>query len=416
MFSWYRYLIVSLVFPISGFWSGNLFLIAPFPDLCLLVPFHNRCLWGLLPSVWSATKHSWIYKSYQCICVIHFRLLSRVLEAQDTVVVNRLFTSFELEAKEARIQPNISQREFSEYVLNLFPNTERITKRLNSSETVKAFKGIALRSIGPFPKSSSSDIKDIVKYLPDTFNVTKTEVNYIVCELDTLYKINGHLVKKVLTFNDNLKWGLTVGDKDIEIDNDFIIEENSIKTICKIVEKADVCHGMEINSSVICSRFHTIENFYNCESNKQTRRIRSLMCQKVLRFNARSEICITCQKMTFTTKTEQKENLKSSFNRDMESVDKSPVSKETFKKLLPFASNDMLELLVNQAKNGGRDPRGRRWSQNIIQTCLQLYSRSPAGYKHLKQSNLLLLPSPKILILYKNRVKHKPGFQDDIFR
>ena len=24
-----------------GFWSGNLFLIAPFPDLCLLVPFHG---------------------------------------------------------------------------------------------------------------------------------------------------------------------------------------------------------------------------------------------------------------------------------------------------------------------------------------------------------------------------------------
>ena len=25
-----------------GFWSGNLFLIAPFPDLCLLVPFHIK--------------------------------------------------------------------------------------------------------------------------------------------------------------------------------------------------------------------------------------------------------------------------------------------------------------------------------------------------------------------------------------
>ena len=33
--SWYKYLIVSLLF--SEF--GNLFLIAPFPDLCLLVPF-----------------------------------------------------------------------------------------------------------------------------------------------------------------------------------------------------------------------------------------------------------------------------------------------------------------------------------------------------------------------------------------
>ena len=37
--SWYKYLIVGLVFSHLDFWSGNLFLIAPFPDLCLLVPF-----------------------------------------------------------------------------------------------------------------------------------------------------------------------------------------------------------------------------------------------------------------------------------------------------------------------------------------------------------------------------------------
>ena len=43
MFSWYKYLIVSLVFSHLGFWSGNLFLIAPFPDLCLLVPFYIDC-------------------------------------------------------------------------------------------------------------------------------------------------------------------------------------------------------------------------------------------------------------------------------------------------------------------------------------------------------------------------------------
>ena len=36
MFSWYKYLIVSLVFSHLGFWSGNLFLIAPFPDLAYL--------------------------------------------------------------------------------------------------------------------------------------------------------------------------------------------------------------------------------------------------------------------------------------------------------------------------------------------------------------------------------------------
>ena len=38
---WYKYLIVTLVFSHLGFWSGNLSLIAPFPDLCLLVPFYQ---------------------------------------------------------------------------------------------------------------------------------------------------------------------------------------------------------------------------------------------------------------------------------------------------------------------------------------------------------------------------------------
>ena len=49
MFSWYKYLIVSLVFSHHGFWSGSLFLIAPLPDLCLLVLFYEL------------EKESWTY-------------------------------------------------------------------------------------------------------------------------------------------------------------------------------------------------------------------------------------------------------------------------------------------------------------------------------------------------------------------
>ena len=40
MFSWYKYLIVNLVFSHLGF-CGHLFLIAPLPNLCLLVPFRK---------------------------------------------------------------------------------------------------------------------------------------------------------------------------------------------------------------------------------------------------------------------------------------------------------------------------------------------------------------------------------------
>ena len=44
MFHGIKYLIVSLVFSHLGFWNGNLFLIAPFPDLCLLVPFYSEAI------------------------------------------------------------------------------------------------------------------------------------------------------------------------------------------------------------------------------------------------------------------------------------------------------------------------------------------------------------------------------------
>ena len=45
MFSWYKYLFVNLAFSHLGFWSGNLFLIVPFPDLCLHVLFLSTCFY-----------------------------------------------------------------------------------------------------------------------------------------------------------------------------------------------------------------------------------------------------------------------------------------------------------------------------------------------------------------------------------
>ena len=60
--SWYKYLIVSLVFSHLGFWSGDLFLIAPFPDLCLLVPFYYTSLKFLLPSIIIYMKQNDVHK------------------------------------------------------------------------------------------------------------------------------------------------------------------------------------------------------------------------------------------------------------------------------------------------------------------------------------------------------------------
>ena len=56
--SWYKYLIASLVFSHLGFWSGNLSLIAPFPDLCLLVPLNWKQLFKYTASSLIACKSS----------------------------------------------------------------------------------------------------------------------------------------------------------------------------------------------------------------------------------------------------------------------------------------------------------------------------------------------------------------------
>ena len=48
MFHGIKYLIVSMVFPTSVFGVGIFFLIAPFPDLCLLVPFYIIVLYVYL--------------------------------------------------------------------------------------------------------------------------------------------------------------------------------------------------------------------------------------------------------------------------------------------------------------------------------------------------------------------------------
>ena len=58
VFSWYKYLIVSLVSqPPSVFGVGIFFLIAPFPDLCLLVPFFIKMMSAFLTNQEEISAH-----------------------------------------------------------------------------------------------------------------------------------------------------------------------------------------------------------------------------------------------------------------------------------------------------------------------------------------------------------------------
>ena len=69
--SWYKYLIVNLFFSHLGFWSGNVFLIAAFPDLCLLVPFPetNIDLQHLGEDLEHSEDHRWSKFVTKTVCL-----------------------------------------------------------------------------------------------------------------------------------------------------------------------------------------------------------------------------------------------------------------------------------------------------------------------------------------------------------
>ena len=47
--------------------------------------------------------------------------------------------------------------------------------------------------------------------------------------------------------------------------------------------------------------------------------------------------------------------------------------------------------------------------------CLFVWSRSPQAYKELQTSGMLVLPSGRLLQMYKNSVKQNPGMNAEVF-
>ena len=67
--SWNKYNVPKCIFPSHGLWSGNLFLIVPFPDHCLLFPSCSRVLDPPVSTDRSkAILFSWLLFLYVLIC------------------------------------------------------------------------------------------------------------------------------------------------------------------------------------------------------------------------------------------------------------------------------------------------------------------------------------------------------------
>jgi hypothetical protein len=191
---------------------------------------------------------------------------------------------------------------------------------------------------------------------------------YIRCEINTSYKANGHVVKKCIIVSSDITWKLQIADEDIDlksllISNTYQFTKEHISVILETVQKVKICEGVTVTKSVTCSRFHTLERWENTLDEQIVRKLRSVICTKVVNFTSTVSICRTCQKMTLggVSKEKTQTNLDPKTRK---------VTAGDITKLIHNAAKDMVTLLLSQANNAGSDPRGRRWPKYIISICL----------------------------------------------
>ena len=211
---------------------------------------------------------------------------------------------------------------------------------------------------------------------------------------------------------------------ELRVSNTYQLNDYSVRNVCKLIKLLQLCQGEPFKESVIVSRYHTIEKFKVVDGQEQ-RRIRSVNCDNIVPLHSMDTVCIKCRKMKIKVPTkENKENetaheklecIKAKVAHDLPQCH-SNTTKENILKMFPGASDDMTEILLSQAKNCARDPHGRRWSKDVIAACLKWFMRSPQSYQDFRDSNMLILPSPSLLILYKNKIKNNVGFDDDVFK
>lgn len=362
------------------------------------------------------------------------RLLDRVQPDDNSQVeAEILYQAYRLETIDSFAnRVLLSCRTFGRYVRQIYQHVT-LTRTMKDSKKSNIYSGVGLKQIQPLNQQEFDYDNDIlVRNVPVGFIVASKTNTQLTLNNSTEYYSNGNCIVKSLTFSSNKSWSLEICQKKvnldaIEITPTYSFTRYSIGLVCKQVSMIKLCEGVTVTQTVVCSRYHILEHLTLPGKSVSTRKIRSILCQRVVSIISATNICRNCQKMTCVQKTStvektteptpefRNEEKSGKETANANTSAKQNVSKEDFKKLIPGATDPMLELLMSQAQNIGRKAPGRRWSSSMVSVCLQLYSRSPNAYKTLQASKMLVLPSTSLLILYKNSVKHDIGFHAEVF-
>lgn len=306
----------------------------------------------------------------------------------------------------------------------MYPNIIKIRKT-SAHETKTIYKEIKIKPPHLDLFSAFELLSEVKNHVPQDFILEDENETSVTFKHFTGYSMDETPVYKVVQFHKSGKWTLKVSGKEINLPSLYVSDLfeytiESVKVVCEIVKILRLCNGVKITSSLIVTRFHQYQRI-QYENGTKRRIVRSVMCNQIININAVNDTCIKCQKMTMNHPG--KENIpycepesSQPQSTDAQPLKKRQLSKDDFKALIPDITEEMAELFQSQAENISRDPRGRRWSQKIISSCLQWYCKSPHAYEAFRATKMLILPCPSTLIIYKTKVKQEPGFDDKILQ
>ena len=171
-----------------------------------------------------------------------------------------------------------------------------------------------------------------------------------------------------------------------------------------------LCDGGKCDS---CN--NTEKSFQKSAKAKESKKAQPVPAKAPLSATSKERLVATVQKQCVVCK--QMEEKITTLEAEIEK--NSTVVNETLEKdlLEIFANNPCMEITPHmrvfweqQRKLIASPKFGRRYHPQIIRFCLSLHAKSPAAYKELQESGILVLPSQRTLRDYRNFFKPKPGF------
>lgn len=265
----------------------------------------------------------------------------------------------------------------------------------------------------PQDKSSNEKVFDHLA-LTNLLHNLHCHVHLMPCtsvkvKIPTGWICNGNEVEKVVVFRSDMTFNVHIRGQEIDLESNYIagtycLTCEGIKEVLEQVNCIQLCQGITIKKHNYIPHSNIQQELLTKQGDENINHniVRSKLCKQFAILNNRQiPNCTTCQRLT----------IKYPENTPKPSV------VDTLRNLVPTASDATLTFLASQVNNAqNKCSNQNRWDSTTINECLQLFTRSPEGYKSLRKSEVLLLPSPSLLLLYKNSIQQSPGFYENIFR